>query len=318
MSRNQSFPTASLVCLLAAAFAVAAATLSPPPAWLCAAVAALLAAAAAWMHWAFRQSCLDGAQAAALELQLGDIRAEADTLRQRLLAREQGASMQVADDPLLASKVSDLESAIGNAAGLANDLIGVVDQALSDMAVANGLAKVSGENVAAGYELMTQARAEIEKLGASLRRAQDDLGELTSQSGRITGIVDSITQTSDQTNLLALNAAIEAARAGDAGRGFAVVADEVRKLAEQARSASNQIGQIAKELHVTSRDASEAVIATGATVECGLSVASQAQAAMADIQAGAKRRVEVVTQITAAIRTQRDIGEKIATALTIS
>ena len=46
-----------------------------------------------------------------------------------------------------------------------------------------------------------------------------------------------------QINLLALNATIESARAGEAGRGFAVVAAEVKNLANQAKQATDKIGQ---------------------------------------------------------------------------
>ena len=198
---------------------------------------------------------------------------------------------------------------------LSDELIRVVDQALSDMGLANTLARASGAKVVEGYELMQQANHEITRLGGSLQRAQGDLVLLASQSAKINGLVASITQISEQTNLLALNAAIEAARAGDAGRGFAVVADEVRKLAEQARTASDQIGGIAANLNSTSMDAAAAMRETDTVVAAGLEVASRAQAAMAEIQQGAKRRVEVVGQITAAISQKREIGLSLAEQL---
>jgi methyl-accepting chemotaxis protein len=314
MNQEKNFPGISLLCGLAASSAIATPLLPPSASWLAAGTAGLLAAGAGVLHWSQHRSCRSGTQLAALSEQLSEARGEAEILRERLRSAEQASQMKN-EDPTLLARIDGLEQAIGSATTLAHDLIEVVDRALSDMSEANNLAKGSGERVATGYSLMSQAKTEIEKLGASLQRAQDDLALLANQSERITGIVSSITQISEQTNLLALNAAIEAARAGEAGRGFAVVADEVRKLAEQARIASNQIGQIAKELQTTSQDAAEAILATGGTVEAGLTVAGSAQEAMAEIQAGAKKRVEVVTQITTAIRTQREIGEKISSAL---
>ena len=72
--------------------------------------------------------------------------------------------------------------------------------------------------------------------------------DLAAKSGRIGGIVTTITGLAEQTNLLALNAAIEAARAGEQGRGFAVVAEEVRKLAEESQVAAGAIGGLAEEI----------------------------------------------------------------------
>ena len=302
------------VCLLTAALSIAAATLPPHLATPCAATAALLAAVAGALHWRCVKSCADNSRVAATESRLTKTQMEADMLRERL-QRAEDAAANPSDDPQLRSRLQQLEQATGEAARLTGDLGNLIAQVIADMGVANGLARASGEKVAAGHGLMIQARTEIVKLGATLQRAADDLATLNQQSARIGDIVGSITQISEQTNLLALNAAIEAARAGEAGRGFAVVADEVRKLAEQARTASTQIGQIAKDLHVTSQDAAEAVAATGQTVDSGLSVADRAQAAMAEVQSGAKRRVEVVTQVSDAIHRQHAICDEILSAL---
>ena len=314
MNPHQTYSGTLPVCLLTAALSIAAATLPPHLATPCAATAALLAAVAGALHWRCVKSCADNSRVAATESRLTKTQMEADMLRERL-QRAENAAASPSDDPQLRSRLQQLEQATGDAARLTGDLGNLIAQVIADMGVANGLARASGEKVAAGHGLMIQARAEIVKLGATLQRAADDLATLNKQSARIGDIVGSITQISEQTNLLALNAAIEAARAGEAGRGFAVVADEVRKLAEQARTASSQIGQIAKDLHVTSQDAAEAVAATGQTVDSGLSVADRAQAAMAEVQSGAKRRVEVVTQVSDAIHRQHAICDEILSAL---
>lgn len=251
------------------------------------------------------------------------------TLESELLARMEreadlrNAHEQRASDVANASathqnfsdRLLSIRQALQSTLGLSDELIVVVDQALNDMGVANGFARASGAKVVEGYELMQKANHEIARLGSSLQRAQADLALLSSQSEKINGLVASITQISEQTNLLALNAAIEAARAGDAGRGFAVVADEVRKLAEQARTASEQIGGIAGQLTSTSRDAAMAMQETDGVVASGLEVATSAQAAMEEIQKGAHKRVEIVGQITDAIRKKREIGMQIASLL---
>jgi methyl-accepting chemotaxis protein len=273
----------------------------------------LLLALAAWLGHAFARRKA-GQPMAELRHALALQQADCQRLQAELAEQAAAAAIRLAA-PLPRFDVTLLRNEINAVSGLTQTLIEVVDQALEDMVQANVLAKASGERVALGFNLMQQAREEIDKLDVGLKRAQADLQLLSSQSSQITGFVASITQISEQTNLLALNAAIEAARAGDAGRGFAVVADEVRKLAEQARSASEQIGRIANDLNTTSRDASLVVKETDAAVDTGRNVVFKAQEAMAEIQAGAKRRVEVVTQITQAIQKQRQIGGQLAARL---
>jgi methyl-accepting chemotaxis protein len=110
------------------------------------------------------------------------------------------------------------------------------------------------ESVAAGAEELNASVREISEamvksketaLGAVGRVASADsqAKRLSEAAQSMSGIVEMIGDITGQINLLALNATIESARAGEAGRGFAVVASEVKNLANQAKQATDKIGQ---------------------------------------------------------------------------
>ena len=110
------------------------------------------------------------------------------------------------------------------------------------------------ESVAAGSEELNASVREISVAMTKSREtalsAVDQVGAADAQAQRLTeaaqsmsGIVEMINSITGQINLLALNATIESARAGEAGRGFAVVASEVKSLANQAKQATDKIGQ---------------------------------------------------------------------------
>jgi methyl-accepting chemotaxis protein len=128
------------------------------------------------------------------------------------------------------------------------------------------------ESVAAGAEelnasvreisdTMTKSRetaqGAVERVGAADAQAQ----RLTDAAQSMSGIVEMINNITGQINLLALNATIESARAGEAGRGFAVVASEVKSLANQAKNATDKIGEEIASLNAISADVASALTA---------------------------------------------------------
>lgn len=121
------------------------------------------------------------------------------------------------------------------------------------------------ESVAAGAEELNASVREIsEAMTKSKDTASDAVGRVEAADGQaqrlsaaadsMGGIVELIGNITGQINLLALNATIESARAGEAGRGFAVVASEVKNLANQAKQATDRIGQEISSLNGISGD----------------------------------------------------------------
>jgi len=133
-------------------------------------------------------------------------------------------------------------------------------------------------------------------VGLSAQKVQE-MGHRSQQVGAIVETIDDI---ASQTNLLALNAAIEAARAGEHGKGFAVVADEVRKLAEKSATATKEIGGLIRGIQQTVTEAVQAMAASAAEVETGVTRTDEAGQALQHILQAAEQVNQQVGQIAVA------------------
>jgi methyl-accepting chemotaxis protein len=191
-------------------------------------------------------------------------------------------------------------------------LLGSIRQAIGDMERAGTVAKASGQSVVRGTDAVRQTVASINAVAEYLERSFANHQTIARQSSMISEIVETIQGIANQTNLLALNAAIEAARAGASGRGFAVVAAEVRLLAERSRVSGKQIGEIANKLKHSSHSAIAEAETTLANAQDGGRRADLALLAMEEIIAGAKQRVQIVRQVSAALDQQLVLGEHLA------
>ncbi|MDA9422857.1 histidine kinase [Bradyrhizobium sp. CCBAU 53380] len=161
------------------------------------------------------------------------------------------------------------------------------------------------ESVAAGSEELNASVREISEAMTKSREtamsAVEQVSSADAQAQRLTeaaqamsGIVEMINSITGQINLLALNATIESARAGEAGRGFAVVASEVKSLANQAKQATDKIGEEIGSLN---------------------SISGDVVSALGSIKQAINNVSEYVTSTAAAIEEQSTVTNEMSTSM---
>lgn len=163
-----------------------------------------------------------------------------------------------------------------------------------------------------GNQVIQQTSTEIQEIASIVSEAQTTIEVMGEKSQEISGIVQVIKDVADQTNLLALNAAIEAARAGEQGRGFAVVADEVRKLAERTAKATTEISRMIEAVQENSGAAVETMQQAVSRVAEGVEMTRNASASIVAISDGAQNVLDVVVDISNALKEQSTASNDVA------
>lgn len=166
----------------------------------------------------------------------------------------------------LATSTSEISSISNHQATETQNIKNVLDKLDKDLQniftqinYTNALASQTLDNTSNGVVVVKNTQKQIITIEESINYAHSVIQDLAKNTGKIQGIVTTISGIANQTNLLALNAAIEAARAGESGRGFAVVADEVRKLAVASNNAANEIVNIIGYINSQTNTVSEAI-----------------------------------------------------------
>jgi methyl-accepting chemotaxis protein len=259
-----------------------------------------------------------------LRLLVGDVSESAGALT--VASRELAATSDEAG-----RAVGEIASAVGDVAHGAERQVRMVESTRTAVQEASRAATASAQTAQAtaqaadgarraaqdGADAAQHASDAIQHVAASSEQVSAAIQDLSDRSGRIGGIVDTITGIAEQTNLLALNAAIEAARAGEHGRGFAVVAEEVRKLAEESQTSAAQIARLIAEIQTETGRAVDVVRAGAQSTEDGVATVRRTREVFEDIGAAVEDMSGRVGEIATAVgqiveevaRAESDINE---------
>lgn len=233
--------------------------------------------------------------------EIGDLGRAFNNMAQRLSGLisnvAQNAQMLAAHSEQLAASAEEVNATGQEVASTANEVAAATAAGFENAKKAAAESHKAGQVAQAGNETVKRAVEKINAIAASTNEVANSirgLYELSSQIGKITGVIAGI---AEQTNLLALNAAIEAARAGEHGKGFAVVADEVRKLAEQSADATEEINQLIQKVQDGVEAASNVMQHGVKEVEEGVQLASEAGQALDNIITSVNSAISMIKEI---------------------
>jgi methyl-accepting chemotaxis protein len=170
-------------------------------------------------------------------------------------------------------------------------------------------ATVKGMN-AAGIAM--EGMKNIRKSVTDLSEIINMLGKKTDDIGKILNVIDDV---ADQTNLLALNAAILASKAGEHGKGFSIVADEIKSLAERTSVSTNEIASLIQSVQDVTRSSIRMASEGIHTVEKGMTLVSDVNAALGEIVESSKASTEMAKAIQRATSEESTVIKQITNAV---
>lgn len=176
--------------------------------------------------------------------------------------------------------------------------------------------------VAAGREQMAALESQVERSRAANTEVLEKMQELSTYTGQMNTITETISSITNSTVMLALNASIEAARAGEAGRGFAVVASQISDLAAQTQKATSNITGLIENINKELVHVAEAVNVVTKSNDANAESTGVVKNTFTGITGGtediSRRTEELLHSVTELEHANEDIVENIQTISAIT
>jgi methyl-accepting chemotaxis protein len=229
------------------------------------------------------------------------------TLRELTSELDEGANQ-------VASAAGQVSSSSQSLAQGSSEQAAAIEETSASSEEVSSMARRNSDNSRIAVDLMTGSQQKFSQTNQSLDQMVVAVGEINTQSDRISKIIKVIDDIAFQTNILALNAAVEAARAGEAGMGFAVVADEVRNLAQRSAQAAKDTAALIEESIAKSNAGKLKVDQVATAIRNMTGESAKVKTLMDEVNLGSQEQAQGIEQIGKAIAQMEQVTQSTAAA----